>query len=72
MSGSERAGSVDGAMSAYSSKLTVFDEVLESGDTVRVSLTPDRMKTFDVSSLFNAFTTLVPYAYVLMPAIRCR
>jgi hypothetical protein len=53
---SDRAGSVDGAMSAYS-KMTVFDEVLESGDTVRVSLTPDRMKTFDVSSLLNIFTS---------------
>lgn len=49
-----RAASVDGAMSAHSSKMTVFDELLESGGTMKVSLTPDRMKTFDVCIRHNA------------------
>lgn len=53
---SERA-SVDGATSVYSSKMTVFDELLESGDTMKVSLTPDRMKTFDVCILPDPITT---------------
>lgn len=50
---SERASSVDGNTSPYSSKMSVFDELLESGGTMKVSLTPDRMKTFDVCIIFS-------------------
>ena len=46
-----RAVSVDGAMSTHSSKMTVFDELLESGGTMKVLLMPDCIKTFDVCIL---------------------
>ena len=32
----------------YSAKMSMFDELLESGGTMKVSLTPDRMKVFEV------------------------
>lgn len=42
--GAESRSSEDG----YSAKMSMFDELLESGGTMKVSLTPDRMKVFEV------------------------